>query len=142
MSRKQFTVVVVVLLIAAGWALVGETQSSPNTTHVYFFVAPALLPDGSSSDTEILALKTFLVETAGGYSGLGQSEGGWQNLQGKLETEINHPFFVSCPKDISNELSQFLHDHFGQSEPYIITWEASSPNSTYTSSIPFWTEKK
>jgi hypothetical protein len=142
MTRKHFTALMVVLTIAAGWALIGGSQTPSNTTHVYFFVAPALLTDGSSSAAEIKALKEFLVETAGGYSGLGESEGGWKNLEGNIETETNHSFFVSCQKDISKELQQFMSDHFGQSDPYIITWEATSPDPLFTASVSAWEKRR
>lgn len=138
MTQKHYTALTIFLSIAAAWALIGVSQTPSNTTHVYFFVAPALLPDGTSSEVEIQALKNFLVDTAGGYSGLGESEGGWKSAEGKLETEKNHTFFVSCPKDIAKDLQQFLSDHFGQGAPYIITWEATSPDSIYTSAVTAW----
>lgn len=142
MNKKLWIVSFVILILLGGWSMFGETQNSQGTTHVYFFVVPDKLPDGSSSATEIQALKKFLVDTAGGYSGQGESEGGWKNLEGNVETEINFSFFVSCPKDISKELADFVSKHFSQPEPYIITWEATSPTAIFASSVPFWDKRK
>lgn len=142
MIRKQVIAISLVLLMGLGWSLVGGTQSATGTTHFYFFTVPSLLSDGSSAEKEILALKGFLIDTAGGYSGLGETEGGWKSPEGEIETEVNQAFFVSCPKDISNEIYQFIQNHFGQSNPYVISWEATSPDPIYTSSIPFWSKRK
>jgi hypothetical protein len=137
MTRFRYTLLLIFVLSASGWAVFESSNTYSETVNVYFFVAPSMLSDGSSSATKILELKKFLAETAGGYTELSESEGGWVNDQGDIETEINHTFLVSSTQDLSEQLRTYLAENFSQTYPYVLKWQAEMPQGA-VSSIPLW----
>lgn len=100
------------------------TAASAKRVIVHFFTVPVTLPDGTPAKARLAELETWLTETCGGYTKLGQAVGGWKNEAGQTESETNIAYLVSSPRDVSAALAARLHKDFGERVPYVLTFPA------------------
>ena len=121
--RAAGLVVAVVMLCAAfcgcGLAL---APARHDVQFIHFFVVPKTLPDGSSSVEQMAALRTWLVQTAGGYTELPQAPGAWINHAGSLETSDQAGFLVSSVKNLKKEIAARIKTLFRQTDPFVEVW--------------------
>lgn len=91
---------------------------------VHFFLVPARLPDGTPAASRLPDLDAWLTATCGGYTKLGQAEGGWKNETGQVETEANIAYLVSATRDRSKDIAARLSGDFGVRVPYVLVFPA------------------
>ena len=111
-----------VLLLMMGCG--GDSSAEPEKTYIHFFVAPKLMPDGTSAEEQIQALRLWLAREAGGYTELSEAPGGWLDEEGNLQTEEQAAFLVSAPVNLKEPIRQYMTRNFGQSLPYVMLWNA------------------
>lgn len=122
MSNSDVKYIFLYSLIVA-MAMVGMAGCS--TRGRYLFVVPEQLPSGESSAAQQARLETWLAETAGGYTRLGDVQGGWKAPDGAIITERNLLYLVSIPKGarpFRRQLEQLILKEFEQQEAWIEGW--------------------
>lgn len=122
---KNRTLLFTMLVLTACMAVssCGNVNGDTGKVYMHYFTVPTRFSDNSTTTAAVEDLKGYLCETAGGYSGLGTSEGGWMNAQGAVEKEGIVSFMVSSSQNLSEPLKQYLTQHFNQEYPYVVVWE-------------------
>lgn len=105
--------------------LVGAAQAEM-VRQVHLIVIPKAPAPGLTLEQALIDLKTELARLAGGYTDLGDMEGGWLTPQGMLEVEKNCGFMVSASKSLVAELEEYIPKKFDVEKPYILVWQAAS----------------
>ncbi len=110
------------LALVLAWA--GPTRADSVQVFAHLFVVPAMLPDGTPADSQVLRLESWLTDAFGGFTRLGQGLGGWKNERGQVETEPNTAYLVTAPRDFSKEIAGRLDRDFGVRVPYVLALPA------------------
>ncbi len=101
-----------------------DSNAEPDKIYIHFFVAPKLLPDGTSTEEQIQALRLWLAQEAGGYTEFSEAPGGWLDGKKNLQIEEQSAFLVSASVNLKEPIQQYMIQNFGQSQPYVILWNA------------------
>ncbi|HNV85784.1 MAG TPA: hypothetical protein PKL97_02315 [Candidatus Omnitrophota bacterium] len=123
---KPFPFKILLSIALCGFLLLPPAKVFAETqeTFVHFFVVPAVDASGTQNKAAVSDLKTYLLKTAGGYTILGASAGGWVSHQGAVEKDNNITFWVTAPRNFSTELKRYLKKNFKMQEPYVVVWKA------------------
>ena len=78
---------------------------------------------GGDLTASIAMLKRKFIELAGGYTDMGQTPGGSLQDDGKIKVQDNLSFMVAAKKDISDEIKEFVPQHFA-GNAFILVWPA------------------
>lgn len=125
--KKTFTLSIALVMIAlVSFSLTAVPAEAASKVVVHFIVVPAKAQSGAMPGRVLADFRNWLAETAGGYTQLGPTNGGFLPPGGKLQISDNHSFIVSAPKNISAEIEAFAEKLFGGQKPYILTWPADS----------------
>ncbi|MFW5735441.1 MAG: hypothetical protein ACOCWR_10310 [Oceanidesulfovibrio sp.] len=107
-------------MFAAAPALAQEQAAPEDNTYIHFFVVPTAASEGSTFHEKITGLKKMLIAKAGGYTELGPSHGGHLRGDGNINRQDNISFVVACTRDLREELTTYIHEHFGQERPFVL----------------------
>ncbi len=127
MTKRFMAVACWSLIFPAFLMLMGcssDSGAEPDRIFIHFFVAPQYMPDGTSSEEQIQALRLWLAREAGGYTEFKEAPGGWIDGAGNLQTEEQVAFLVSAPANLKEAIRQYMSRNFGQSLPYVVVWES------------------
>ncbi len=121
---KMAAALVCAVMVCAALSACAPLCPHKGKTFIHFFVVPKQLPNGQDATDEIAALKQWLAQTAGGYTELGDAPGGWINPENTLETARQTAFFLSAPRNLRREISDYIRVRFKERQPYVMTWKA------------------
>lgn len=99
----------------------------PAAVYVHLVAVPKALPSGEDTAPLLQQFKREWSARAGGYTQLGEAEGGWIDPRGQLLTERNHLFLICSPEDLSPALGRDLAMRFKQELPFVLVWPARWP---------------
>jgi hypothetical protein len=116
------------LLMAAVFLLAALAPTAPARAEsgvwVHFMV---ISKDAAGGGAEVMGkFQAKLAGLAGGYTYLGDGQGGYIPSGGKLQTEDNHSYIIAAPKNLSKELEALTAKFFPGQKPFILVWQGKS----------------
>lgn len=124
MKRFFLKTVFGIVLCGAWLSFPAGVFAGAQETFVHFFVVPAVDARGAQNKNAVSELKAYLLKTAGGYTILGASAGGWVSPGGSVEKDNNITFWVTSPRNLSADLKNYIRMNFKMQEPYVVVWRA------------------
>ncbi|GEM_PF-5229099 len=89
------------------------------TCHFFVIPAAAAVPGGEATVT---AFKAELARLAGGFTALGQANGGMIAPGGQFETDAHEVFVVSAKKDLTKDIRHLVKTILKRDNLYLVTW--------------------